>query len=130
MKRLISALLVVTATLVVSTPQVYSTPPDCEKCHIEITPKQVADFNRGKMAETMTCAGYHGDAHNSKDDVSKALLPTGVFTISGLDLVFLRIQLFQPSNLNMFPFSSNQALHDLDTAWLMRRRPHRPATSL
>ena len=48
----------------------------CEKCHSIKSPHLVKDFNRGKMAETMTCASCHGSAHKSKKDVDKVKLPT------------------------------------------------------
>ncbi|NOY76836.1 MAG: cytochrome C [Calditrichaeota bacterium] len=48
----------------------------CEECHKKITPGIVADFNRGKMAESLTCADCHGSAHMSANDVDKAELPT------------------------------------------------------
>ncbi|MBW2040184.1 MAG: cytochrome C [Deltaproteobacteria bacterium] len=51
-------------------------PSKCEKCHAKISPKLVKDFNRGKMAETMTCTACHGSAHKSANDVKKAQLPT------------------------------------------------------
>ncbi|NLD38948.1 MAG: cytochrome C [Desulfatiglans sp.] len=49
---------------------------DCEKCHEKITPMQVKDFNRGKMAESMSCVDCHGNMHQGVDDVAKAQLPT------------------------------------------------------
>lgn len=49
---------------------------DCETCHATISPLQVKDFNRGKMAATMTCADCHGEAHTSADDAHEATLPT------------------------------------------------------
>jgi mono/diheme cytochrome c family protein len=51
-------------------------PSACEACHIKISPLLVKDFNRGKMAETMTCEGCHGTSHTSEKDVDKAELPT------------------------------------------------------
>ena len=48
----------------------------CEECHAKITPMLVKDFNRGKMAETMTCADCHGEEHTGMDDADKATLPT------------------------------------------------------
>ncbi|RTZ94296.1 MAG: cytochrome C, partial [Deltaproteobacteria bacterium] len=48
----------------------------CETCHAKITPGIVKDFNRGKMAEELTCADCHGTAHTSAADASKAVLPT------------------------------------------------------
>lgn len=49
---------------------------DCEGCHIKISPAMVKDFHRGKMSESLTCASCHGEAHMSKNDVEKAVLPT------------------------------------------------------
>ncbi len=48
----------------------------CEECHARITPLLVRDFNRGKMAETMTCADCHGEEHTGVDDADRATLPT------------------------------------------------------
>jgi len=48
----------------------------CEECHKKVTPEIVKDFNRGKMARSMTCADCHGDGHMSADDVDKVQLPT------------------------------------------------------
>jgi hypothetical protein len=48
----------------------------CEECHKKVTPEIVKDFNRGKMAKSMTCADCHGDGHMSADDVDKVQLPT------------------------------------------------------
>ncbi len=48
----------------------------CEECHAKISPLLVKDFNRGKMAETMTCADCHGEEHTGMDDADKATLPT------------------------------------------------------
>ncbi|MBN1627471.1 MAG: CopD family protein [Deltaproteobacteria bacterium] len=48
----------------------------CADCHIDISPKQVMDFNRSKMSATMTCADCHGSGHSNADDVKKAVLPT------------------------------------------------------
>jgi hydroxylamine dehydrogenase len=49
---------------------------DCEKCHEKITPMQVKDFNRGVMAESMSCIDCHGNMHEGMDDVAEAQLPT------------------------------------------------------
>jgi len=54
----------------------FATPSKCEECHAKISPMQVKDFNRGKMAEEMTCAECHGDEHNNEKDADKAKLPT------------------------------------------------------
>ena len=48
----------------------------CEECHIKISPEMVKDFNRGKMAEDLTCANCHGSVHNNAKDAEKAQLPT------------------------------------------------------
>lgn len=49
---------------------------ECEECHVKLSPKLVQDFNRGKMAETLTCKACHGSSHKGMDDVDKAKLPT------------------------------------------------------
>ncbi len=48
----------------------------CEKCHKRISPMMVKDFNRGEMAETLSCSSCHGSSHTSKDDAGRAKLPT------------------------------------------------------
>jgi len=48
----------------------------CEECHGKISPAQVTDFNRGKMAETLDCTACHGTLHQSEKDADKAQLPT------------------------------------------------------
>ena len=53
-----------------------ATPSKCEECHVKISPLMVKDFNRGEMAETLTCISCHGDEHISEQDVEKAKLPT------------------------------------------------------
>ena len=53
-----------------------SKPSTCENCHAKITPKLVKDFNRGEMAQILTCKSCHGSQHKSTDDVDKAELPT------------------------------------------------------
>jgi hypothetical protein len=55
---------------------VFAESPDCESCHIKISPAMVKDFHRGKMSESLTCASCHGEAHMNKNDVEKAVLPT------------------------------------------------------
>ena len=49
---------------------------DCEECHATLHPMLVKDFNRGKMAETMSCADCHGEQHMTADDAELAELPT------------------------------------------------------
>ncbi len=49
---------------------------ECEDCHAKLQPLLVKDFNRGKMAETMSCADCHGTAHTGAEDVALAQLPT------------------------------------------------------
>ena len=49
---------------------------ECEECHAKLQPKLVEDFNRGKMAESLTCKACHGTSHKGMDDVDKAKLPT------------------------------------------------------
>ena len=51
-------------------------PSECENCHAKISPVMVKDFNRGKMAETLTCDICHGSEHTSATDADKAQLPT------------------------------------------------------
>ncbi len=51
-------------------------PSTCETCHAKITPGIVEDFNRGKMAEVLTCMDCHGKSHINESDVAKAKLPT------------------------------------------------------
>ena len=48
----------------------------CEDCHLKTTPLLVKDFNRGKMAETMSCADCHGENHQTAEDADKVELPT------------------------------------------------------
>jgi hypothetical protein len=48
----------------------------CEECHAKINPLLVKDFNRGKMAETMSCVDCHGENHTGAGDAEKAELPT------------------------------------------------------
>ena len=48
----------------------------CADCHFDISPKQVMDFNRSKMATKLTCANCHGSDHKNSDDVANAKLPT------------------------------------------------------
>ncbi|MBN1930387.1 MAG: cytochrome c3 family protein [Desulfobacterales bacterium] len=49
---------------------------ECEECHIKISPQMVQDFNRGVMAESLTCKNCHGRSHMNAGDVDKAQLPT------------------------------------------------------
>jgi len=44
----------------------------CEECHGKISPDQVTDFNRGKMAETLDCTPCHGTLHQGEKDADKA----------------------------------------------------------
>jgi len=44
----------------------------CEECHGKISPAQVTDFNRGKMAETLNCTACHGTLHQSEKNGDKA----------------------------------------------------------
>ena len=44
---------------------VYAVNSQCEECHKKLSPELVKDFNRGKMAESMTCADCHG-AHSAR----------------------------------------------------------------
>ncbi len=48
----------------------------CETCHLKISPKQVEDFKRGEMAQSLDCTDCHGDLHQSETDTQKAQLPT------------------------------------------------------
>ncbi|MBN1905197.1 MAG: cytochrome c3 family protein [Deltaproteobacteria bacterium] len=59
-----------------ASPLIIAIPSDCEKCHEKMTPMQVKDFNRGKMAESMSCVDCHGNMHQGADDIAKAQLPT------------------------------------------------------
>lgn len=54
----------------------FGAPSECEKCHTQITPMMVKDFNRGEMAQTLTCMTCHGDEHTGDHDAEKAKLPT------------------------------------------------------
>ncbi len=51
-------------------------PSPCEDCHIKLNPGIVKDFNRGKMANKLTCKSCHGKKHMSAEDVDKVELPT------------------------------------------------------
>ena len=51
-------------------------PSKCEDCHKKVTPGIVKDFNRGKMAQDLTCADCHGSKHQTMTDYDKAELPT------------------------------------------------------
>ncbi len=48
----------------------------CAKCHLKVSPKQVEDFKRGKMAQSLDCTDCHGSLHQSETDTKKAQLPT------------------------------------------------------
>ena len=54
----------------------WAKPSTCEECHLKLNPGIVKDFNRGKMARTLTCKSCHGKAHMNADDADKATLPT------------------------------------------------------
>ena len=70
---LLAALLIFAASFPAG---VAAKPSECEECHAGISPAMVTDFNRGKMAETLTCASCHGSKHNSEENVDQAVLPT------------------------------------------------------
>ena len=55
--------------------KLFAVPSDCESCHKKVTPGIVRDFNRGRMADGLTCADCHGDSHRSAEDAAKAQLP-------------------------------------------------------
>ena len=61
---------------IINCPSVSAVPSDCEECHSKITPRQVEDFNRGVMSESMSCIDCHGNMHESMDDIVKAQLPS------------------------------------------------------
>jgi hypothetical protein len=49
----------------------------CIDCHAKTTPGIVSDWQQSKhKKEKIGCADCHGDAHKSKDDVAKVLIPT------------------------------------------------------
>lgn len=48
----------------------------CADCHLNISPKQVMDFNRSKMSAKLTCANCHGSDHRTAADAANAKLPT------------------------------------------------------
>ena len=73
-KKLLISIIIIIGAL--NSPSVSAIPSDCEKCHSKITPRQVKDFNRGVMAETMSCVDCHGNMHKGMDDISLAQLPT------------------------------------------------------
>ena len=75
LKRPLS-LITVLFVMTLGSSTIYATPSECEKCHVKISPKQVEDFNRGVMSESMTCEECHGDLHKGNDDIAKAQLPT------------------------------------------------------
>jgi len=48
----------------------------CVKCHQQVTPQIVQDWRLSRHAVSeVGCETCHGEAHRSKDDVAKALLP-------------------------------------------------------
>ena len=50
---------------------------DCVKCHKEVTPNIVSDWQISKHAEEdVDCAACHGDGHTTADDVDKVEIPT------------------------------------------------------
>lgn len=75
LKWMLPAVFTLILTLLVIAP-VYAVNSQCEDCHKKISPEIVKDFNRGKMAESMTCADCHGEAHMTAEDADKAVLPT------------------------------------------------------
>ncbi|RLB06799.1 MAG: cytochrome C [Deltaproteobacteria bacterium] len=55
---------------------VMAKPSNCEKCHAQVTPGIVEDFNHGKMAKKLTCKSCHGTKHIGEKDIEEAELPT------------------------------------------------------
>ncbi|HEX05010.1 MAG TPA: cytochrome C [Bacteroidetes bacterium] len=50
---------------------------DCVKCHSEVTPGAVQDWQLSKhAAEDVTCSTCHGENHSSAEDVANVELPT------------------------------------------------------
>ncbi|MEZ5063793.1 MAG: multiheme c-type cytochrome [bacterium] len=50
---------------------------DCVKCHREVTPQAVQDWQLSRHSqEDVSCDACHGDAHTSAADVAEALTPT------------------------------------------------------
>lgn len=50
---------------------------ECVKCHTEVTPGAVADWEISKhFEEEVGCDACHGDEHNTMDDFAKTLIPT------------------------------------------------------
>jgi hypothetical protein len=74
--RRISTLAIAAAVVVFAAPTAESVTSPCEECHAKLQPLLVKDFNRGAMAETMTCVDCHGENHVGDDDAEKAELPT------------------------------------------------------
>ena len=62
--------------VVIPSQNLLAAPSECQTCHMKTTPKQVEDFNRGVMSESMTCADCHGEDHTTADDYAYAKLPT------------------------------------------------------
>ncbi len=49
----------------------------CVQCHTKVTPGVVSDWELSKHSKVgTTCAGCHGDLHNSAQNVDKAHIPT------------------------------------------------------
>jgi uncharacterized CHY-type Zn-finger protein len=49
----------------------------CIRCHAEITPRIVADWQQSKHPESgVVCSVCHGDQHTSESDVEKAVIPS------------------------------------------------------
>ena len=49
----------------------------CIDCHRKISPGQVKDWEVSRHAEEgVSCDACHGDAHSSKEDYKKAVLPS------------------------------------------------------
>lgn len=50
---------------------------ECVKCHKDLTPNIVMDWQKSKHAENkIGCAECHGEGHKTREDVDKVLIPT------------------------------------------------------
>ncbi len=50
---------------------------ECVKCHLNVTPNQVKDWQLSKHAENdIDCSVCHGDLHKTADDFANVLIPT------------------------------------------------------
>jgi hypothetical protein len=50
---------------------------ECVKCHKEITPNIVSDWQLSKHSQNeVNCSVCHGDQHKSAEDIAKVLIPT------------------------------------------------------